>query len=47
MEKEKIGKYTILRKAGEGAFGKVFEVEHAENHKIYAIKQIPKKKMNE
>ena len=38
MEKEKIGKYKIIKKAGEGAFGKVFQVVHMENEKEFAIK---------
>lgn len=38
MEKEKIGKYKILKKAGEGAFGKVYQVQHIENNKEFAIK---------
>jgi serine/threonine protein kinase len=45
--KEKIGKYKIIKLAGEGAFGKVFQVEHIENKKEFAIKQITKKNMNE
>lgn len=47
MEKEKIGKYKIIKKVGEGAFGKVYQVQHLENNKIFAIKQIGKKKMTE
>lgn len=45
--KEKIGKYKIIKLAGEGAFGKVFQVEHMENGKEFAIKQISKKNMTD
>ena len=38
MEKEKIGKYKIVRKAGEGDFGKVFELFINENGKTYENK---------
>ncbi len=47
MERERIGNYKILNKAGEGAFGKVWHVEHVETKKEMAIKQIAKKRMTE
>ncbi len=47
MQKDRIGKYIKLKKAGEGAFGKVWHVEHSETKKEMAIKQISKKKITE
>ena len=43
---KKVGNYTLLSKIGEGAFGQVFKAQHATNEKIYAVKLIPKSKIN-
>ena len=40
-----IGPYKIIEKAGEGAFGVVWKVQHEKDEKIYAIKEISKKKI--
>ena len=46
MHKEKIGKYKIVKKVGEGAFGKVYLVTD-ESEKQFAIKQITKKNITD
>lgn len=45
MQKDKIGPYKILSKAGEGAFGIVWMTESTKDNKNYAIKEISKKRM--
>lgn len=45
MKRDTIGPYKILEKAGEGAFGIVWKVQHETDEKIYAIKEIAKKKI--
>lgn len=45
MQKDKIGPYKILKKAGEGAFGIVWKTEHTKDKNPYAIKEISKKRM--
>ena len=45
MQKDKIGPYKILNKAGEGAFGIVWMTESTKDNKKYAIKEISKKRM--
>lgn len=45
MMKDAIGPYTILEKAGEGAFGIVWKVCKEEDGQIYAIKEVSKKKI--
>lgn len=45
MQKEKIGPYKVLTKAGEGAFGIVWLTESTKDKKRYAIKEISKRRM--
>ena len=45
MQKDKIGPYKIMSKAGEGAFGIVWMTESSKDNKNYAIKEISKKRM--
>jgi serine/threonine protein kinase len=45
MQKDKIGPYKIISKAGEGAFGIVWMTENTKDNKKYAIKEISKKRM--
>lgn len=45
MQKDKIGPYKIMSKAGEGAFGIVWMTESTKDNKKYAIKEISKKRM--
>ena len=45
MQKEKIGPYKIIKKAGEGAFGIVWLTENSKDKKEYAIKEISKRRM--
>lgn len=45
MQKDKIGPYKIISKAGEGAFGIVWMTESSKDNKKYAIKEISKKRM--
>lgn len=46
MQKDKIGKYKIIAKAGAGAFGTVWRTISSEDNKSYAIKEISKTKMS-
>ena len=43
----KLEDFEILRKLGEGGFGKVFKVLSKKNHKVYAMKQINIKELKE
>jgi len=45
QQKDKIGPYKIISKAGEGAFGIVWMTESSKDNKKYAIKEISKKRM--
>ena len=45
MQKDKIGKYKIVSRAGAGAFGIVWKATSSEDGKSYAIKEISKGKM--
>ena len=45
MLKETIGSYSIIEKAGEGAYGTVWKVCNEEDNKVYAIKEVSKKRI--
>lgn len=38
-----INEYTVLKKLGQGSFGKVFLVKHLHSERLYAMKVIDKK----
>ena len=43
----KTGDFNITQKLGKGAFGNVFKGQHKKTKKVYAIKEIEKKKIVE
>jgi len=43
----KTNDFNIVQKLGKGAFGNVFKAQHKITKKVYAIKEIEKKKIKE